>query len=165
MSRRNCSYYLGSWRRQKCDLTKMPQAMGTDSSSSGVRLVNFDSALLLRMVVCDALDECEIHLADDSSLCLCCDRSRLYWGKDSPLSFQIRSYPKFRGGAGDVSIQLLHDNCVLCSNEISGDIMLLDSSQLDDCVNIAWEATPDSDEAIGGPVDSVPDWLIRVLAV
>ena len=88
--------------------------------------------------------------------------------------WEIKEYEKsFRGGPMDVCVQIFsEDGKILCSREKSGQVMLMDPEAAENArdkngdylINIAWELTPDCDEAVGsGDIAGMPDWLRDML--
>jgi hypothetical protein len=67
----------------------------------------------------------------------------------------------------DVSMRMyVEDGSSLVSIEKSGRVLLADPIEAEGgnaLVNIAWEVTPDTDEAIQGTFEQVPDWLHEML--
>jgi hypothetical protein len=88
---------------------------------------------------------------------------RLTSNADDAGVWEILPFEHFRGGPLDVGCQIreISSGKFLCSREKSGEIFLSDDSQ--GLHNIAWELTPDCDEAIGGNIGDIPDWLRDML--
>ena len=66
----------------------------------------------------------------------------------------------------DVSFQvrLAETGAMLCSSEKTGKVSLIEeSSQAHSEINIAWEATPDCDQAVPGGDVLVPEWLQEMM--
>jgi hypothetical protein len=85
--------------------------------------------------------------------------------------FELADYAPFRAGPADVALQLFCDGHVLGSDEKSGVVFLQDPHVAENAhlngtsnvLNVAWEATPDTDEAVGGEIADVPEWLQDML--
>jgi hypothetical protein len=178
------NYYLGSWRRCPFDPAVMPQSLNVDEASISLKLANFDTEynnLWRFKFVQPELFALEL-LNPSSSLKnkfpgarpLCVSSSLTITDNDSQaLLFSMTAHDPFRQGPLDVSI-LIHDQdgSVLVSNEKTGRVMLADlheaQQRLDRqgnfVINIAWEATPDVDDAIQGSFEDVPAWVHETLA-
>jgi hypothetical protein len=95
------------------------------------------------------------------SLTLTCDETQSAF-------FELAAYQPFRAGPADVSFQLFCGGLLMTSDEKSGGVFLEDPMEAEhshngQIVNLAWEATPDADEAIGGDIVDVPQWLQEML--
>lgn len=122
----NISYYLGSYRRTRCDLTQLPQALGFEHNK--VCLVNFDAASLVSFTPHN--EGYLVNLVDDE----------IFLGE-----FSLLPHSPFRNGPGDVSFKMVEksEGKLLCSEEKTGRVFYAHETDVVINVNIAWEATPD----------------------
>jgi hypothetical protein len=170
-------YYIGSWRRSMFDPSILPQSLSIDEKSMNLCLTRFDApannlwrfsavrnggfALQLmnpsRLIREKYRGDC---LLVSPSLSLCSDTDRA-------LVFVLEPHEPFRNGPMDVSMRMyVEDGSSLVSIEKSGRVLLADPIEAEGgnaLVNIAWEVTPDTDEAIQGTFEQVPDWLHEML--
>ena len=177
------AYYLGSWRRSPFDPYMMPQALNVDERSGTVRLNNMDSEYnnlwKFRFVSSETF---LLELTNPSpgmrkkfphADALFLSPSLVLTDNDeSALTLGMEPSEPFRKGPFDVSMILIaRDGSGLVSNEKTGRVILADledaQARVDKegnfVMNIAWEATPDVDEAVQGSLDDVPDWLHNIL--
>ena len=177
------AYYVGSWRRSKFDPSIMPQSLNVDEKTMSVRLSNFDSefnnlwkfnyvsseSFFLELVNPSPIVQ---HKFPSNKILFISNSLSLTDNKAAGLVLSLSAYQPFRQGPLDISMQLFsQDGFALVSNEQTGRVLLADVSEAEQRVdkegnfvmNIAWEATPDLDEAVQGSIDDVPDWLHELL--
>lgn len=164
------NYYIGSFRRCSFDTVIMPQCLNLSSSA---HLGGFDCQMgnLFKFnvqekggVVIELIGKQVMFLSRSLK-----PTSRI----EDAAVWEIVEYDKpFRGGPMDVSVQIFLGDKLLCSREKTGQVMLMDQGEAENLrdkngdfvVNIAWELTPDCDEAVGGgDIASIPDWLRDML--
>ncbi len=164
------NYYIGSFRRCAFDSSVMPQCLNLSSSA---HLSGFDSEVgnLFRFnfqdkggVLIELVGKQHMYLSRSLK-----PSSRI---EDAAIWEIVEFEKPFRGGPMDVSVQIFLGEKLLCSREKTGQVMLMDPKEAENMrdkngdfvVNVAWELTPDCDEAIGGAdIASVPDWLRDML--
>lgn len=176
-------YYIGSWRRSPFDVNQMPQSLNVDEKSGSLRLANFDSNWnnLWRFIIHPSRTTFSLELVNPSpTLAERYNGARLYVSNGLALSpeapaaleLSMESHEPFRKGPMDVAMRMFSsDGSSLVSIEKTGRVMLVDPREAeqrldkngDFLINIAWEATPDIDEAIQGGLDGVPDWIHETL--
>lgn len=178
------AYYLGSWRRSPFDPNIMPQSLNVDEKLGVVRLGNFDaefnnlfrfhfggdSRFILELM--NPSPSLSAKHAGSSSLFLT-SALTVRPEKSKAALWELSAHAPFRNGPLDVSLQvrLAETGAVLCSSDATGKVSLIDESQADrirdkegnHAVNIAWEATPDCDEAVPGGEALIPDWLQEMM--
>lgn len=184
-------YYLGSWRRSPFDATIMPQSLNIDEKNGKLALSSFDAPYnnLWAFHFTGVADTFVLALCNPSPRISPGGHS-LYVGNDLIVSqdiagaaiWELSPYEPFRNGPGDIAFQMRlldrgrrvvasEEPLILCSVERSGKVNLMTEDEADRVfdksgntqVNIAWEATVDSDEGVGGDIKSVPDWLQEML--
>ena len=172
------SYYLGSWRRCPFDASIMPQSLNVDDKSLSLRLCNFDSEFnnLWRfngsfLILSNPSPAVRRHFPNADSIYVSTSL-RLTEDPSEALAFFVQNFEPFRKGPLDVAMQIFaSDGSVLVSNERTGRVLLAELSDAESRVdksgnfvmNIAWEATPDTDDAVQGGLDDVPEWLHDIL--
>ena len=175
-------YYIGSWRRSPFDPSILPQSLCIDENSMNLCLSRFDAPannlwrfravgngrFVLQLTNPSPLIRDKYRgdiLLVSPSLSLCGDTDRA-------LVFALEPHEPFRNGPMDVSMRMyVEDGSSLVSIEKSGRVLLADPIEAErrtdrsgnSLVNIAWEVTPDIDEAIQGSFEDVPDWLHEML--
>ena len=169
-------YFIGSWRRSEFDPNIMPQSLNVDENANCLRLASFDSEFnnLFRFHVGgDA--RFVLQLVNPSQTLVKKLKSNsvfvtsmlsLTSEKSKAAMWQLSAYEPFRNGPMDVSFQvrLAETGAMLCSSEKTGKVSLIEeSSQAHSEINIAWEATPDCDQAVPGGDVLVPEWLQEMM--
>jgi hypothetical protein len=159
----------------------MPQSLNVDEKSGTLKLGNFDAEynnlfrfhfggdnrFILELVNPSSKKTSNASLFVTPALSLSSDKA-------SAAVWELSAHAPFRNGPLDVSFQarLAETGQVLTSNEKTGKVCLLDESQADKfrdkhgnhSINIAWEATPDCEEAIpGGDKEMIPQWLQEMM--
>ena len=163
------NYYIGSFRRCPFDVSVMPQCLNVSSSA---HLSGFDaeSGNLFRFnfenkgVIMEVVGKQPMYVTKSLKVS--------HRVEDAAI-WEIAEYDKsFRGGPMDVCVQIFLEDKILCSREKLGQVMLMDPEAAENAqdkngdflVNIAWELTPDCDEAVGsGDIAGMPDWLRDML--
>lgn len=149
-------------------MATMPQAMGISAQGACV-LTSFDSEFgnLWQFKFVSSRTCILGNLAEEGRLQFLSPTLSLVPVEAGAALWEILPYHPFRNGPGDVSLQLRQTTTgmLLCSNEKTKKVMLLspDQAEANESVNIAWEATPDTDEAVGGDVGEIPVWLQEML--
>lgn len=176
------AYYVGSWRRSPFDPNTMPQSLNVDEKSGILKLGNFDAEYnnLFRFhfggdnrFILELVNPSPVKRTVNASLFVTPALS-LSSDKATAAMWELSAHAPFRNGPLDVSFQarLAETGQVLTSNEKTGKVGLLDDSQADKIrdkhgnhsINIAWEATPDCEEAIpGGDKEMIPQWLQEMM--
>ncbi len=164
------TYYIGSFRRCPFDVSVMPQCLNVSSSSAHLSGFDAESGNLFRFRVSD--NGVIIELVGKQTMYVT-KSLKLTANPEEAALWEIVEYEKsFRGGPMDVCVQIFLSDKILCSREKSGQVMLIDVEAAENArdkngdflVNIAWELTPDCDEAIGsGDIAGIPDWLRDML--
>jgi hypothetical protein len=178
-------YYIGSWRRSPFDPHMLPQALNVDERSGSLRLANLDSEfnnlwkfnfLSSEMFVLELTNPSPAIRKQfpHGEVFFVSKTIGLTDKQDSALPFSIEPCEPFRKGPLDIGMLLLtRDGSALVSNEKTGRVMVADLAEAEAKIdkegnfvmNIAWEATPDVDEAVQGSLEDVPDWLHNILTV
>jgi hypothetical protein len=167
-------YFLGSWRRCPFDPTMMPQSLNVDEGSGTLRLSDFDSEYNNLWRFETVMDMFFLVLTNPSPALRRKFPSKIYVSTSlgltdkatNALAVSLESYEPFRKGPMDVGMQIFaSDGSVLLSNEKTGRVLLVELSDAEQRadMNIAWEATPDSDDALQGTLEDVPAWLHDIL--
>jgi hypothetical protein len=164
------NYYIGTFRRCPFDVSIMPQCLNV---SSAAHLAGFDA---------DSGNLFKFHVRDHRGVIIeVVGKQSMVVTKSLKLTtrieeaalWNVQEYEgSFRGGPMDVCVQFFLGDKILCSREKTGQVMLMDPVEAehardkngDFAVNIAWELTPDCDEAVGnGDIVGMPDWLRDML--
>jgi len=169
-------YYIGSWRRCAFDASVMPQCI-CRSGPHGIRLSGFDHGQNLFRIRHVGGDRRRVILETISELTGKVDgylskTARVVSGSSEAGVWEVSPVEPFRNGPMDIACQLRESSSgkLLCSREKSGEIFVADEDaenmRIGDCAaNIAWEMTPDCDEAVGGDLgNDMPDWLRDMLS-
>ena len=177
------NYYISSWRRSPFDAKRMPQSLSVEEKSGSLRLANFDCDWnnLWRFSMQSSRPTFSLELVNPSpTLQDKYEGARLFVSiglslstdESKALGLTMESHEPFRNGPMDVGMRIFAgDGSSLVSIETTGRVMLADPLEAEErldqngnfLINIAWEATPDVDEAIQGGLDGVPDWIHEIL--
>lgn len=167
------NYYIGTFRRSRFDTSVMPQCLNMSSSA---HLSGFDSdnGNLFKFSMIER-GKFVLEIVGTGKQAMYVSKTlKTTTRKEDAAVWDIEEYPEtFRGGPMDICVQFFMNGKVLCSREKTGQVMLMDLKEAetmkdknsgDFAINIAWELTPDCDEAIGGgDIASMPEWLRDML--
>merc|ERR1711865_95715 len=146
-------YFIGSWRRAPFDPAADAQCLAANARTS-VCLQGFEADDNLWSVVRLENGSCVLKCAEIAKVPYLGPDLNLKASVDEAALWEAVTYPAFRGGEYDVSVQFTNSNGqFLCANEKTRQVAILsseESEQLDAdgqfIWNIAWECTPDLDD-------------------